>query len=133
MIHQVKDPALSRQQLGLLRGYRLDPGPGNRKDKKNGKKKKKKKKWRYTRNSGVWVFSSVDAFQRYLGIPPVVQWNWHCLCSARMKFQSPNHSALKDPVMPKLWQRSQLWLISDPLLGNSICCGAAKKRGKNVF
>ena len=37
---------------------------------------------------------------------------------------------VKDLVLPQLQLRSQLWLRSDPWLGNSLCCGVAKKEKK---
>ena len=37
---------------------------------------------------------------------------------------------VRDPALPQLWHRSQLWLTSDPWPGNSICHGAAKKGKK---
>ena len=36
----------------------------------------------------------------------------------------------KDPTLPKLWQRSQRWLGSDPWPGNSTCHEVAKKEKK---
>ena len=39
---------------------------------------------------------------------------------------------VKDPALPQLQHASQLWLGSNPWLGNSICCGAAKKEKKKT-
>ena len=38
---------------------------------------------------------------------------------------------VKDPALPQLQCRWQLWLGSDPWPGNSICCGVAKKEKKD--
>ena len=35
---------------------------------------------------------------------------------------------VRDPTLPQLWFRLQLWLGSDPWPGNSIYHGAAKKK-----
>ena len=37
---------------------------------------------------------------------------------------------VKDLVFPQLQLRSQLWLRSDPWLGNPLCCGVAEKEKK---
>ena len=37
---------------------------------------------------------------------------------------------VKDPALPQLWLRLQLWLRSDPWPGNSICLRAAKSEKK---
>ena len=56
---------------------------------------------------------------------------WQHLCSARMQVQLLAWSnGLKDPVLPQLWQRSQLWFRSEPWSGNAICHRAAKKEKK---
>ena len=40
---------------------------------------------------------------------------------------------VKDPALPQLQLRSQLWLGSDPWPGNSICPGADEKGGKKAL
>ena len=47
----------------------------------------------------------------HCGVPTVVRGDqWH-LCKARMQVGSlAQHSGLKEPAMPQLWYRSQLWL-----------------------
>ena len=37
---------------------------------------------------------------------------------------------VKDPALPQLWLRSQLWLGFDPWPGNSICHGLVKNEKK---
>ena len=65
------------------------------------------------------------------GIPAVAQRDQQHLCSTRMHVRSPDgHSGLKGLVLPQLRRRSQLQLGSDPWLGNSMCCGVAKKGEK---
>ena len=66
-----------------------------------------------------------------LGVTAVVQGHqWH-LCSTRRQVRSPaGHSGLKDPALPQLQHRSQLWLKSDPWPRNSACHRVAKKKKK---
>ena len=55
------------------------------------------------------------------------------VCSTRSQIWSPAwHSGLKELVWPQLRCRLQLWLRSDPWLGNCICCRVSKK-GKKKF
>ena len=71
--------------------------------------------------------------QKILGVPAVVQRDQWCLCSARMQVRSPAwHSGLKDPVLPPLQPRLQLWLRSDPWPGNFICHGEAKNESSQA-
>ena len=44
--------------------------------------------------------------------------------------QFPGHSGLKDPALPQLKCRSQLWLRYAPSPENSMCCRMAKKQKK---
>ena len=57
----------------------------------------------------------------------MVQWIG-CVSRAKTRVRSvAQHSGLKDPALPLLWDGWQPWLRSDPWPRNSICCGAAKK------
>ena len=62
------------------------------------------------------------------GVPAVAPRNRGRLCSTRMQVRSP--AQLKEPVLPQLQLRSQLWLGFDPWPRNSICHRAASKRGE---
>ena len=60
---------------------------------------------------------------------------WHNGISVSVQCQVSDlipawNSGLKDPVLPQLQCRSQLWLGSDPWPWNSICCKVAKKKKK---
>jgi len=60
----------------------------------------------------------------------VQQDQWH-FCSIRAQVPSPaGHSGLRDPALPLLGRRSQLWLRSNLWPGKSTCHGEAKKEKK---
>ena len=62
-------------------------------------------------------------------VPAVVQWDWRCLCRARMQVQSAvQHNVLKDLALPQL----QLQVRSDPWSQSSICHRVAKKGGRKM-
>ena len=67
-----------------------------------------------------------------LGVPAEAQRAWWRLCSPRTQLRSPaGWNGLKDPVLPELWCRLQLWLGCDPWPGDSIRHGVDQKQQTN--
>ena len=62
------------------------------------------------------------------GVPSAVQWDQQW--GQNTVFILTQHSRLKDLVLPQLQHRLQLWLKSDPWLGNSICHWQPEKKKK---
>ena len=70
----------------------------------------------------VLISVMIEVCHEFHAVAQRDQWS---LCSARMQVRSPaQHSRLKDPVLPQLWNRS------DPWPGNSIGHGEAKNEEK---
>ena len=60
---------------------------------------------------------------------------WHSglggVSEAPRQISIPNRTQwVKDPALPQLWYRLQMWLGSDPWPRNSICRRVAKKKKK---
>ena len=70
------------------------------------------------------------------GVPTMVQWIKNptavTLVTVEVWVRSPpQHSGLKDLVLPQLWYRSKLWLGFSPWLGNFYMLWAQLKSEKN--
>ena len=72
------------------------------------------------------------------GVPTVVEWVKNLTVAAWVASeawdQSPaRHSELKNPALPQLWHRSQLWLGFSLQPRTSICCRCSHKNTKQLL
>lgn len=74
------------------------------------------------------VFQCVHAVQDIQAFPL-----WCTLEVLEHRFSPLPGKWIKDPVLPQLQLMSQLWLASDPWLGNAIWGREAKKEEKKNF
>ena len=81
--------------------------------------------------TSTWLRHSqeIKIFLNVYTVVPTVAKQDHGISSTRLQvWFLATHSGLKYLMLLHLQHRSQLQLISDSWLGNSICCGAAKKK-----